>query len=167
MQIEPQAMKTISATFETAEAALAAKRELLRSGLAASAITLLSSEPIAEAVHDEPTKSRIGGFAIGGALVGALIALGLTIQTSRQVAIVTGGMPIVTSWAFGIIVFELLMLGAILSALIRLIFEARLMRFRGLTSDDRAVAEGKVVITVACADEEGASSIQQLLDSLD
>jgi hypothetical protein len=57
-------------------------------------------------------------------------------------------MPIVSWWAFGIIVFELTALGAILMTLGRMVFEAGLAR-RGRHSDyGEMVAEGKIVIEI-------------------
>ncbi len=72
--------------------------------------------------------SRIGLFAIMGGVIGAISGVLLTTWTSERVNLVTGGMPTVTPWAFGIIVFELTALGAILCAVGRMIIEARLAR---------------------------------------
>jgi hypothetical protein len=73
-------------------------------------------------------RSRIGLFAIAGGIIGGSLGALLTVWSSREVNLVTGGMPIVTPWAFGIIVFELAALGAIIFAVIRMIIEARLAR---------------------------------------
>jgi len=73
-------------------------------------------------------RSRIGLFAIAGGIIGASAGALLTIWSARHVGLVTGGMPVVTPWAFGIIVFELMALGAIICAVGRMIIEARLAR---------------------------------------
>ena len=133
--------------FDTRREAVAALHELEREGVPNSSITVMSSEPLhLEALH--PPKTRIAGFAIAGGLLGAAFAILLTVWTSRRVGLVTGGMPIVSWWAFGIIVFELTALGAILVTLGRMIFEARLLRRRPLTGHEDAVATGKVVISI-------------------
>ena len=132
--------------FDTRQDAVEALHELQRQGVPESAITVLSSEPLhLETLH--PPKTRIPGFAIVGGLLGAAFAIGLTVWTSRRVGLVTGGMPIVSWWAFGIIVFELMALGAILVTLIRMIFEARLARSSAPAADER-VSEGKIVISI-------------------
>ena len=134
--------------YNTRREAVAAIHELEREGVPSSSITVMSSEPLhLEALH--PPKTRIPGFAIAGGLLGAAFAILLTAITSRRVGLVTGGMPIVSWWAFGIIVFELTALGAILATLGRMIFEARLLRRRTLTGYEDAVAKGKVVIAIA------------------
>ena len=99
-------------------------------------------------MESEGPKTRIPLFGIIGGLVGAGFAILLTVWTSRRVGVVTGGMPIVSSWAFGVTVFELAALGAILMTLGRMVFEARLAR-RGTGSDyGQMVAEGKIVIEI-------------------
>jgi hypothetical protein len=132
--------------FDTRREAVAALHELEREGVPNSSITVMSSEPLhLEALHP---KTRIAGFSIAGGLLGAAFAILLTVLTSRGVGLVTGGMPIVSPWAFGIIVFELAALGAILAALGRMMFEAGLLRRRPLTGHEGAVANGKVVIAI-------------------
>jgi hypothetical protein len=145
----------VLAVFNTPAEAVRAAAELRREGVPRSRITMMSAEPIHSwpAEHDELPKSRVGLFSIAGAIFGAGAALLLTIWTSRGVNLNTGGLPIVTWWAFGIIVFELTALGAILFTLASTIVEARLARRGALANYDEAVADGKVVIDVECADE--------------
>jgi hypothetical protein len=133
--------------FDTRHEAVEAVHELQRQGVPDSAIAVMSSEPLhIETLH--LPKTRIAGFAIAGGLLGAAFAIVLTAWTSRRVGLVTGGMPIVSWWAFGIIVFELTALGAILVTLGRMIFEAKLLRRPFPTGSEEAVANGKIVIAV-------------------
>ena len=136
------------AIFDTREEAIAALRELRRDGVPGSSITVMSSEPL-HLDTDGAAKTRIAGFAIAGGLIGVAIALLLTVWTSRRVGLVTGGMPIVSAWAFGIIVFELTALGAILATFGRMIYEAGLAKRRGSTDYDDPVADGKIVVLIA------------------
>ena len=133
--------------FDTRHEAIAALEELQREGVPDSSITVMSSEPL-HLETDGTQKTRIAGFAIAGGLFGALCAILLTVITSRRVDLVTGGMPIVTPWAFGIVVFELTALGAILATLLRMIFEARLVRSGPLNDYDSAVADGRIVLSI-------------------
>jgi hypothetical protein len=140
-------MDTQIKVFDTRHEAIAAVRELEREGVPSSSITVMSSEPLHLEVKDAP-KTRIAGFAIAGGLLGATFAILLTVWTSRRVGLVTGGMPIVSPWAFGIIVFELAALGAILVTFGRMIFEAGLARRGALADFDESVAEGRIVVSV-------------------
>ena len=125
---------------------MAALHELERDGVPKSAITVMSSEPLH--MECEGPKTRIPLFGIIGGLLGAVFAILLTVWTSRRVGLITGGMAIVSPWAFGIIVFELGALGAILMTLGRMVFEASLAR-GGSGSDYREiVAAGKIVIEI-------------------
>ncbi len=133
--------------FDTRYEAVEALHELQRQGVPDSAITVMSSEPLHLETLALP-KTRIGGFAIIGGLLGAAFAIVLTVWTSRRVGLVTGGMPIVSWWAFGIIIFELTALGAILVTLGRMIVEARLLRRPPVIGQDEAIANGKIVIAV-------------------
>ena len=154
---------SINAVFDSADKALAAEAALLREGFTREAVTVLSNEPLE---HDEPdhqAKGHIGIFAVGGAFMGATTAVLLTVMTSRQMGLVTGGMPVVTPWAFGIIAFELTMLGAILSTLGRMLYEARLARFGGLKDYDSAVSDGKVVVFASCSTDALAEKAERLL----
>jgi hypothetical protein len=144
--------ETNIAIFDTRAEALAALRELRREGVPSSSITVMSSEPL-HFEDDSAPKSRIAGFAIGGGLIGAAFALLLTVWTSRQVGLVTGGMPIASPWTIGIIVFELTALGAILATLGRMIHEAGLLRRGASTDYDAAVATGKVVVVFPAKDQ--------------
>jgi hypothetical protein len=140
--------ETKVAVFDTRDEAITALGELRRGGVPDSSITVMSSEPLHLETSNQ-TKTRIAGFAIMGGLIGAAIALLLTVWTSQRVDLVTGGMPIVSPWAFGIIVFELTALGAILATFGRMIFEAGLVKRRGPVDYDVAVADGKIVVLIA------------------
>lgn len=135
--------------FDTRAEATAVLRALEREGVPSSSITVMSSEPLHLESGDGP-KTRIAGFAIAGGLVGAAFAILLTVWTSRRVGLVTGGMPIVSPWAFGIIVFELAALAAILGTLGRMIFEARLLRHSTAADYRETVAAGRIVLLVDC-----------------
>jgi len=133
--------------FDTRTEALDALHELEREGISSSSITVMSSEPLHLELKDAP-KARIAGFAIAGGLLGAMFAILLTVWTSRRVGLITGGMPVVSPWAFGIIVFELAALGAILVTVGRMIWEARLLRRSSRAGYEDAIANGKIVIAI-------------------
>ncbi|MEW6130568.1 MAG: quinol:electron acceptor oxidoreductase subunit ActD [Acidobacteriota bacterium] len=154
--------ETILAAFATHEDALEAARALRREGL--REIELMSSEPIHEAMNGDSSKSLITWFTIAGGITGATAAILLTVLTSRHVNIVTGGMPVVSFWAFGVIIFETAMFTAVLFALGRMLYEARL--FGGSPVDyDEAVSDDKVVMAVRCSDEASVNTAKTLLNA--
>jgi hypothetical protein len=122
----------------------------------------MSSEPIPNA-GEVARRSRIGIFAIAGGVVGAGLALLLTIVTSREIGLIVGDMPIIAPWPFGIIVFEMTALGAILSTLLRMIIEARLVRRSPLGAYSREVALGRIVLAVDCDEENRRDQAQTII----
>jgi Protein of unknown function (DUF3341) len=151
--------ENMTVAFDTKIDALYIVRELKREGFTNESITIMSDEPIgADADLIEDSKSHIGICAIAGGLIGASAALMLTVITSREVGLVTGGMPIVAPWAFGIIVFEMTALGAILATFTCMIYEAKLIRRGALRGYDPAVADGKIVIAVECESDLSAAA---------
>jgi Alternative complex III, ActD subunit len=156
----------VFAIFDTAKEAVEAAEEL-RFVEPNSAVSVLSSEPIHSEIEKNPggRKSRIGLFAIAGGVLGATAAILLTVITSKSMNLVTGGMPVVAPWAFGIIVFEMTALGAVLSTLGRMAAEAGLMRRALPVECDNAVAEGRiaVVVDVDSPDVPRKNSIEEVL----
>jgi hypothetical protein len=149
------------ALFDTKADAQEAIRHLTAGDVPRHAIEVLSAEPLmleeAEAVST--TKTRIPLFAILGGLLGAATAITLTDFTSRSVGLVTGGMPVVAPWPFGIIVFELTALGAIIGTLCRMIYEARLVRAAPPGDYGKIVAEGRIVVLVRDDYRDRAASL--------
>ncbi|HMG37305.1 MAG TPA: quinol:electron acceptor oxidoreductase subunit ActD [Blastocatellia bacterium] len=134
--------------------------DLGRMDFAKSAITVGSEEPLEgfEQCGASGKPTRIGLFATAGGLVGAAAALLLTVTTSRHMGLVTGGMPIVAPWPFGIIVFELTALGAIAFTLGRMIFEAGLMSPVPRALQKAPGVEASVVLEIECPTEARATA---------
>jgi hypothetical protein len=158
---------TIVAVVESGNEAQLAVSTLASEGLPREAISVLSSEPIH--FHHPPQssadRSLIGIFAVIGGTIGAALALALTIWSSRRVNLITGGMPIVSPWALGVIVFEMTALGAILTSLGRMLFEARLVRRSRLNGYAEAIAEGSVVLSIEIRDDAQAEIARKILGS--
>jgi len=135
------------AIIDTREQAVLLIEALTGAGVSPAEINVMSSEPL-HLESEGASKTRISGWSIAGGLIGTATALLLTISTSRHVGLVTGGMPIVSPWAFGVIVFELTALGGILATLGRMIFEAGLGRQRLAPEAASAIAEDRIALLV-------------------
>jgi hypothetical protein len=151
------------ATYDTPAEAASAVQSLVGAGFDRAAITVMSAEPIQLGEPSEEHKNHMGWVALGGGIVGAVAAILLTTETSQNIGVKVGGMPIVAPWAFGIIVFEMTALGAIVSLFLKTILEAKLGRPRALVDYDVAVADGKIAVAVACADDEESSRASQIV----
>ena len=106
-------------SFETAEGALAAVRALRQAGFTDAVLySPVNSHELQ--VERGPADSSIGFLAFGGAAAGAALGLLLTIHTSTQWPLITGGQPIVSLPPFLVISFELTILFGVLATLLGL-----------------------------------------------
>lgn len=117
-------------------------------GIRPGDIRVLSSEPYEEqefSVRESPT--AMPWIAVLGGLLGGLAAYSLTTLTQHAYPLPTGGMPLAPMWTNGIIIYELTMLGAILSTVVTLVVSARLPNLRTQLYDP-AVSDGKILVGV-------------------
>jgi hypothetical protein len=153
-------VEKLTAIIDSPLQARAATAELQEEGFAPEDITVMSSEPLPAFMSDFDSHShgRAGLLVIAGGLGGALAAIALTVYTAKRMGLVTGGMPIVTTWAFGIIVYELIALGAILTTLVITVWQAGLLRTAPPDPEiDSAIADGKIAVAVLCPTETSRS----------
>jgi hypothetical protein len=137
---------------------------LRRAGVPEADITVISAEPF-EALEfsrrdRSPVLFRLASLGgVIGLVAGALLARG----TETAWPLETAGMPIVSWWPNLIVVFELTMLGAILTTVIALLVTARLPRF-GPRLYDPEVSDGKILVGVELAGHRPAEAVRRVLD---
>jgi len=144
-----RAIYALYADPDAAERAVSAIRAVgPELGIDARDIEVQSSEPLEEYEFGRPrTETVMPWLAALGGLLGGLSGFVLASWTQKAYPIPTGGMPIVTLWADGIITFELTMFGAILAALLTLLLSARLPSWRRKLHDPE-ISDGKILIGV-------------------
>ena len=101
-------------------------------------------------------------WAVFGAALGGTCGYLLTTLTQKAYPIVTGGMPITPGWTNGIIVYEMTMLGAILTTLFTLLRGAGLPNFKGVIADPE-IWMGKILVGVADPPENSQSELEKRL----
>jgi Protein of unknown function (DUF3341) len=94
--------------------------------------------------HTTPTPYRL---AVLGGIMGGTLGYLLTTLTQKSYPIVTGGMPLAPVWTNGIIVYEMTMLGAILTTLVTLLLGAGLPNFKDVIIDPE-INSGKILVGV-------------------
>lgn len=120
------------AIYQTMEAVQAAVTELRQGGFKALVIySPLECDRLQ--VETGLADTSIGLFALGGATVGAATGLLLTMGTSMQWPLMTGGQPIVSLPPFFVICFELTILFGVLATVLGMFW-----RFRRSRSDPKA-----------------------------
>lgn len=143
-------MTAVYALYRSPESAQRAFEHLRKAGIADREITILSSEPFEEyEFGHRDRKTSMTWIAAAGGLVGLVTAYLLTSVTQQVWPINTGGMPIVTNWSNLIIMFELTMLGAIVTTVLTLLITARIPSRKSPDIYDPAISDGKILIGVA------------------
>ena len=139
-------MTAMYGLFDRPDAAQRAYMGLTRAGIAPRDITVVSGEPFEAFEFSHRDHSMIlFRLAMIGGLIGFISAVALVRGTELAWPLVTGGMPIVAWWPNLVIIFEMTMLGAIVTTVISLLVTASLPRF-GKTLYDPAVSDGKILV---------------------
>jgi hypothetical protein len=132
-------------------------------GVDSRKIVVMTSEPFeGHDFADEHAQTRMFPLAALGGLLGGSFGYWLTSFTQTSYPLTTGGMPIVTSWTNGIIIYELTMLGAILMTLFTLLVTARLPRF-GAAISDPEIWTGKILVGVVDPPESSRTEVEARL----
>jgi hypothetical protein len=156
-------MKAVYALYSTGDAAQRAVNSLRSAGYGDDEITVITAAPM-----EDYEFSHIGRhsfqwwIAVGGALAGFLFSTWLTTFAENDWPIVVGNMPIVAWYPNLIVVFELTMLGAILSTVITLIVTAGLGR-RMPKLYDPEVTSGKILVGIASPKDASGADVERAL----
>jgi len=158
-------MMAIYGLFDRPDAAQRAFTSLKRAGVPSAEITVVSSEPFEAFEFSHRDHSMIlFRLALVGGIIGFISAIALTRGTELAWPLVTGGMPIVAWWPNLVIIFEMTMLGAIVTTVISLLVASKLPSFRrGLY--DPAVSDGKILVGVPLTGERTEEVVRQALST--
>ena len=131
--------------------------------LDSKAIVIMSSEPLEEEGFGwEQEKSPMAWLAPLGAVLGAGVGYTLSAFTQRSYPLPTGGMPIVAMWPTGIIMYELMMLGAIVTTIVAFVVATGLPNYRERLYDPE-VTNGKILVGISKLESDCRAELEQLL----
>ena len=120
-------MQHLHAEFRDEARAVRAIEKLASEGVAEDAMELYSRRPIEE----YPSALRRRSFISLGAVISAIVvgggATALMFFIQRDYPLVTGGMPVVSGWATGVVTFEATMAGAVFGICLMLLWESGLL----------------------------------------
>jgi hypothetical protein len=141
-------MSALYALYDDGDAAQRAVNGLRKAGVADSAITVISDQPMDAYEFGEMNRTTwIWYIASGGGIFGLLFSTWLTRMTELAWPLQTGNMPIVSWWPNLIVMFEMTMLGAILATVATLLVAGGLVRRKPALYDPQ-VSEGKILVGV-------------------
>jgi len=156
-------MKAVYALYPTGQAAQEGVNRLRGAGLADRDITILSSQPMEDFEFGHiDGKNRMWWLASGGGLVGMATAYGLTVVAETWWPINVGALPVYAWWPNIIIIFELTMLGAILTTVVSLLVTGSLPG-RGEKLYDPAVTSGQILVGVENPSAESLAAYETAL----
>ena len=141
-------MKFLHAEFLRPEEAAAAIVSLNEAGVSRDAMELYSLRPVELDPAPLPRRSRMSLTAVLSAITVGGGATALMYWAQRDYPLITGGMPINSGWATGVVTFETTMAGAVLGIFAALLWESGLIRKRRLAPVPTLPDEG-VVLQVA------------------
>ncbi len=154
--------RTILGVYQKPDDVAETVTRLRQAGYGDNDFDILSGTPYPEGTFGEKVAAhRLYVFPLVGAICGFSIALLITAGTQLSYPMVTGGKPILSIPPMLIIMYEGMMLGAILATVIGVIFESRLPRF-DLGVYDTRITEGYLGVLVA-SPEERLGYTEQLL----
>jgi xanthosine utilization system XapX-like protein len=129
-------------------------------GIDTRKVVVVSSEPFeGYDFMDEHARSPMFPLAAIGGIVGGILGYALVAYTQKVYPLPTGGMPIVPAWTNGIIIYELTMLGAVVTTLITLFVTAGLPNYKAKLSDPE-IWNGKIVVGVTDPPENARAALE-------
>jgi hypothetical protein len=143
----------LTGNFQQKEATVQALRELAAKGFGPSDLDVFSDEPLEfpRGVLDRPSRMSLG--VVAGAITFCLLAIGFVSFTQYNYPLITGGMPLFSFWATGVIFYEMTMLGAILTTFIWFLAESGLLR-RNRKAPVPAVEPGMICVRLRCRPDQ-------------
>ncbi len=142
------------AEFREQDRAAAAIRSLRAGGVSAADLDVFSEEPVefSRGVLDRP--SRMSLVSVLGAIAFGTAATAFIWWAQHDYPVSTGGMPIFSFWATGVITFEMTMLGAIVATFGWFLWESGLVRRTKGSAPVPEVSPGSMCLRVRCQGNE-------------
>ena len=156
-------MKAVYALYSTGDAAQRAVNSLRAAGYEDHDITVISGAPMEEYEFSHIGRHSFQWYiACGGALLGFLGSTWLTTFAEKDWPIIVGNMPIVAWYPNLIVIFEMTMLGAIISTVATLIITAGLGRKMPKLYDPE-VTNGKILVGIASPKDASGADVERAL----
>jgi hypothetical protein len=151
----------LTGDFQQKEATARAIGQLKSNGFGLDDLDVFSDEPLSfqRGVLERPT--RMSFAVVTGAITLCLLTVGFVYFTQYNYPLITGGMPLFSFWATGVVFYELTMLGAILTAFGWFLRESGLLR-RRRGAPVPAAKPGLIYLRVRCAPNQ-ADELRALL----
>ena len=125
-------------------------------------IDVFSQQPLELPRSALVRKSHMSLGVVMGAIIFGLLVVGFVYFTQHSYPIITGGMPIFSVWATGVVFYELTMLGAILMSAIWFLMESGLLKRRRRAAP--VLEPGVIRVRLHCGKDQ-AFRLRQILEN--
>ena len=146
----------LTAEFTDAESTALAIDALKAKGLDAEDLDLFSDEPVPLPEGTLDRESHMSFFAVAGAVTICLLAVGLVRFTQYGLPVITGGMPLFSFWATGVVFYEMTMLGAIAATFLLFLWESGRLR-RKRPGPIPAIEPGRIYLRARCNSDQSVA----------
>lgn len=148
--------------FREKQGVAAAIRSLRALGSTPDDIDVFSEEPLELPRSLLSRTSRMSLASVLGAILFGLLATTFIYWTQHNYRIVTGGMPLFSFWATGVITYEMTMLGAAVTTFAWFLWESGLAGRRGRRAPVPLVGHGLICLRVRCQGLQPAYAMEAM-----
>jgi hypothetical protein len=148
--------------FPEKNSAAAAIRSLRAGGLGTADFEVFSEEPVEFPRGVLDRSSRMSLVAVSGAILVGAMATGFIAWAQHDYRLITGGMPIFSFWATGVITFEMTMLGSVLATFGWFLWESGLLRKGDRAAPVAKVSPGSICLRVRCEGNQAARASEAM-----
>jgi hypothetical protein len=139
----------LSGEFQERESIIRALLDLKASGVGAADLDVFSDEPLELPRDALERRTHMSVAVVIGAILSCFLIIGFVYFSQNNYPIITGGMPIFSFWATGVVFYELTMFGAIVTTLFWFLRESGLLR-RGRRPPAPSFDPGLICLRVRC-----------------
>jgi Protein of unknown function (DUF3341) len=139
---------------------LLALSELRARGFAADDLDVFSNEPLEIPGDILDRRSHMSFAVVAGAVAFCVLIVGFVYFTQYNYRLITGGMPVFTVWATGVVFYEITMLGAIVTTFCWFLKESGVLRRGRLQAPD--VEPGMICVRVRCRLDQAITAQKSL-----
>jgi hypothetical protein len=146
--------KMLLALFEDIDPAAEAIERLRAMGIGDDQMNIISGIPVTEPMLGRPHQwSNVPRLALGGALAGLVIGLALSIGTPMLYAIDVGGQPLIPIPPGIIVVFEMTMLGMLVSTFLGVFLDSYFPSYQPKEYVPE-ISDGNIAVLFSCPETE-------------
>ena len=153
---------SLLAVFSDLDPAADAIEQLRTMGVHDDCMNVISGVPVTEAMLGRPSQwTNVPRLAMGGAVLGLLVGIFLAFVTPGTYAITVGRQGMVSGPPTVVVIFELTMLGMLLSTFLGVFLDSTFPNYRPMHYVTE-VSDGKIAILIECPNADTAKLTEAL-----